>query len=85
MTALRRDRRDAKVRLTKTAVYTFESTGEVLEMLGNCVMVRPDGQLVTVSWSMLGPHSRTAVPIFTAHRSIGRGWRVKMARKLLGL
>ena len=83
--ALRRERRAAAVKLHKAKPYTVRTTGEVLELLGNCVIVRPDGVLVVVSWSLDAPTGDSVVPVFTVHRSIGRGWRVRLARWLINL
>lgn len=86
MAAPRRDRRAARRRLHANTVYTLKATGKALEVLAECLILRPDGKLVATKFLVNPdkPESTELMPYFVQMDKTG-GWRAKLAYRLLGL
>jgi hypothetical protein len=82
--APRRERRAARRRLTKTKTYTLRVNGEALEALARCLLIRPDGTVVTMTLGTVDD-SEELMPVMEVRDRVAGSLWVRIAYKLLGL
>lgn len=81
----RSEKRAAARRLGKTKVYTLKATGEALEAMSNCLLIRPDGVIVSLAWHFDADGGDVVRPAFQVRDRATGGLWVRIARWLLGL
>lgn len=72
-------------RLTPTKTYTLKVNGAAMEALARCLLIRPDGMIVTMHLALVDDEGSELLPTMVVReRAAGSLW-VRIAYKLLGL